>query len=127
MFHLLYFTFFFFNDTATTEIYTLSLHDALPIYRLAFNEAQSFSCAGIQKNDIVQLMTTMDRRFMAGLAYFLGIRKLGAAIIRTGAGIPALQWESILNNKPTYLIAVPSFLLKMIDYEIGRASCRERG
>src|SRR2546422_3171710 len=28
------FFFFFFNDTATTEIYTLSLHDALPIYRL---------------------------------------------------------------------------------------------
>src|SRR5258707_2246281 len=27
-------SFFFFNDTATTEIYTLSLHDALPIYRL---------------------------------------------------------------------------------------------
>src|SRR3712207_7830344 len=28
--------FFFFNDTATTEIYTLSLHDALPIYVLLF-------------------------------------------------------------------------------------------
>src|SRR5437763_6644912 len=28
---LLFFHFFFFNDTATTEIYTLSLHDALPI------------------------------------------------------------------------------------------------
>src|SRR3712207_8559958 len=28
------FFFFFFNDTATTEIYTLSLHDALPIYTL---------------------------------------------------------------------------------------------
>src|SRR5258708_38272643 len=27
-------SFFFFNDTATTEIYTLSLHDALPIYHL---------------------------------------------------------------------------------------------
>src|SRR2546429_1648356 len=27
--------FFFFNDTATTEIYTLSLHDALPIYHVA--------------------------------------------------------------------------------------------
>src|SRR2546428_3472926 len=27
--------FFFFNDTATTEIYTLSLHDALPIFRFA--------------------------------------------------------------------------------------------
>src|SRR3989442_11490248 len=30
--HLGSFLFFFFNDTATTEIYTLSLHDALPIY-----------------------------------------------------------------------------------------------
>src|SRR5258707_5474171 len=34
-FRLLFFFFFFFNDTATTEIYTLSLHDALPIsYRM---------------------------------------------------------------------------------------------
>src|SRR2546430_620640 len=30
--HPRYHLFFFFNDTATTEIYTLSLHDALPIY-----------------------------------------------------------------------------------------------
>src|SRR2546426_7433727 len=30
-----FFFFFFFNDTATTEIYTLSLHDALPISRMA--------------------------------------------------------------------------------------------
>src|SRR6266511_6481865 len=29
----IFFFFFFFNDPATTEIYTLSLHDALPIYR----------------------------------------------------------------------------------------------
>src|SRR5208337_5652337 len=32
---IIYFFFFFFNDTATTEIYTLSLHDALPIFALA--------------------------------------------------------------------------------------------
>src|SRR2546422_7661486 len=32
MCHILFFSFFFFNDTATTEIYTLSLHDALPIF-----------------------------------------------------------------------------------------------
>src|SRR2546430_12331325 len=31
--------FFFFNDTATTEIYTLSLHDALPIYTNGLDEA----------------------------------------------------------------------------------------
>src|SRR5256886_16125567 len=32
---LFIFFFFFFNDTATTEIYTLSLHDALPIYKVS--------------------------------------------------------------------------------------------
>src|SRR5882762_10795869 len=32
------FSFFFFNDTATTEIYTLSLHDALPICGPAFDK-----------------------------------------------------------------------------------------
>src|SRR6266699_5951886 len=31
------FFFFFFNDTAPTEIYTLSLHDALPIFQCAFH------------------------------------------------------------------------------------------
>jgi phenylacetate-CoA ligase len=84
--------------------------------RLAYNEAISFACAGIKKGDVVQLMTTMDRRFMAGLAYFLGLRKLGAGVIRVGAGIPELQWDSILKYQPKYLIAVPSFLLKLIEY-----------
>jgi len=84
--------------------------------RLAYNEAISFACAGINSTDIIQLMTTIDRRFMAGLAYFLGVRKLGAGIIRVGNGIPELQWDSILKFKPTYIIAVPSFLLKLIEY-----------
>jgi len=84
--------------------------------RLAYNEMISFQCAGIQKGDLVQLMTTIDRRFMAGLAYFLGLRKLGAGVIRVGAGIPQLQWDSILKYNPKYLIGVPSFLLKLIEY-----------
>src|SRR5439155_20123621 len=39
-----FFSFFFFNDTATTEIYTLSLHDALPIFELVdiYGRARSF-------------------------------------------------------------------------------------
>ncbi|MBO0591072.1 AMP-binding protein [Cellulophaga sp. E16_2] len=84
--------------------------------RLAYNEAISFACAGVNKDDIIQLMTTIDRRFMAGLAYFLGARKLGAGIIRVGNGVPEMQWDSILKFKPTYIIAVPSFLLKLIEY-----------
>jgi len=84
--------------------------------RLAYNEAISFDCAGIKPGDVVQLMTTIDRRFMAGLAYFLGLRKMKVGVIRVGAGIPELQWDSISKYKPTYLITVPSFLLKMIEY-----------
>src|SRR2546429_6268225 len=52
--------FFFFNDTATTEIYTLSLHDALPIFRLlgddhsygvryVFGPQHSFSRPGVAR------------------------------------------------------------------------------
>lgn len=84
--------------------------------RLAYNEAISFACSGVTNEDVMQLMTTIDRRFMAGIAYFLGARQLGAGIIRVGAGIPELQWDSIIKFKPTYLITVPSFLLKLIDY-----------
>ena len=84
--------------------------------RLAYNEALSFACSGVRSSHVLQLMTTIDRRFMAGLAYFLGARKLGAGIVRVGAGVPELQWDSILKFKPDYLIAVPSFLLKLIDY-----------
>jgi phenylacetate-CoA ligase len=84
--------------------------------RLAYNEAISFACAGIKEGDVVQLMTTIDRKFMAGLAYFLGLRKLKVGVIRVGAGIPELQWDSILKYKPSYLITVPSFLLKLIEY-----------
>ncbi len=84
--------------------------------RLAYNEAISFACAGCTDDDIFQLTTTMDKRFMAGLAYFLGARRLGAGIVRVGAGIPQLQWDSIKRMNPTVLIAVPSFILKLVEY-----------
>src|SRR2546425_7473829 len=42
------FFFFFFNDTATTEIYTLSLHDALPIYFCEFYGREMLRLAGPQ-------------------------------------------------------------------------------
>src|SRR5256886_4849560 len=46
---ILIFFFFFFNDTATTEIYTLSLHDALPICRcVVVHEATRFSGYGAE-------------------------------------------------------------------------------
>jgi len=84
--------------------------------RLAYNEAISFTCADGHPGEIFQLMTTIDRRFMAGLAYFLGIRRMGASIVRVGNGIPELQWDTIHRLAPDTIVAVPSFILKVIEY-----------
>ena len=84
--------------------------------RLALNEYNSFLSAGATKDDLFQLMLTLDRQFMAGMAYYLGLRKLGAGAIRLGPGVPSLQWETIKRLKPTAIVAVPSFILKLIKY-----------
>ena len=84
--------------------------------RLAYNEEVSFACANTTKDDVYQLMVTLDRRFMAGMAYFSGLRKLGAGIIRVGPGNPELQFDTIERIKPTALVTVPSFLVKLIEY-----------
>ncbi|MNJ89060.1 Phenylacetate-coenzyme A ligase [compost metagenome] len=86
------------------------------LLRLAKNEKESFELTGAKAGDLFQLMTTIDKQFMAGLAYYLGVQELNAGMIRIGPGVPALQWNSILENKPTILIAVPSFLINLIDY-----------
>jgi phenylacetate-CoA ligase len=86
------------------------------IKRLARNEMDAMRLAGVKKGDVLQLTTTIDRQFMAGMAYYLGAQELEAGIIRVGPGVVELQWASILKYRPTYLIAVPSFLLALISY-----------
>jgi phenylacetate-CoA ligase len=84
--------------------------------RLSYNEYLSFTTAGCTSRDIMQLMTTLDRRFMAGLAYYMGARELGAGVVRVGNGIPELQWDTIRRIHPTFCMVVPSFLIKLIEY-----------
>src|SRR2546427_8309155 len=48
--------FFFFNDTATTEIYTLSLHDALPIY-----QRRHFGISARRSGALAHASTRADR------------------------------------------------------------------
>lgn len=86
------------------------------LLRLALNEENSLRLAGVTASDTVQLMTTMDKRFMAGLAYHMGARAIGAAMVRMGPGDAAGQWDAIARFKPTVLIAVPSFLLRMLEH-----------
>ena len=83
------------------------------IERLAYNEYISFSCANTTPDDIFQLMVTLDKRFMAGMAYFLGLRKLGAGIIRMGPGLQKLQFDSIERFSPSGIIGVLSFIPKL--------------
>ena len=86
------------------------------LQRLAYNEKKSFECAGLTPDSVVQLMTTLDKRFMAGMAYFLGLREMGAGVIRVGNGIPELQWDTIRRFHPDAIMCVPSFILKLIEY-----------
>jgi phenylacetate-CoA ligase len=78
--------------------------------RLGYNEYLSFRCVDLTAADKVVLAVTLDRCFMAGMAYFLGLRTLGASVIRVGASLPAMHLEIIQRLNPTAIVGVPSFL-----------------
>src|SRR3712207_8597742 len=69
--------FFFFNDTATTEIYTLSLHDALPILG---GMCQESICS--------KIMCSLSERM--ALRWSCAIRHLRNSLWRRGNAIPTL-------------------------------------
>jgi len=94
---------------------TIALTDN-DLNRLTDNEYNSFQCADGSAADTYQLMLTLDRQFMAGIAYYSGLRKLGAGIIRLGPGVPSMQLETIQRLQPTAIVAVPSFILKLIQF-----------
>ncbi|UXP30752.1 AMP-binding protein [Reichenbachiella agarivorans] len=88
--------------------------------RLALNECRSLDLCGITSDDIIQITTTLDKRFMAGMAYYLGATALGATVIRSGIGDPDFQWDNIKRFEPTVLIAVPSFAYKFGTYLLSK-------
>ena len=81
--------------------------------RLEYNEMKSFAACGITASDIVLLTCTIDRCFVAGLAYFLGTRALGAAAIRNGVNTPQSHTEIIARMNPTAIVGVPTFLRRL--------------
>ncbi len=85
------------------------------VQRLAANERLSFECAGLTAGDTVLVAVAMDRCFMAGLAYWLGLRELSCGIVRVGASSPTLVLEMIERVQPTAIVAVPSFLRVITD------------
>ena len=106
------------TSSSTGKSPTKMLQTKSDLYRLSYNEEVAFAMTGLQKKDIVFNSATLDRCFMAGLAYFLGGVKLGVCIVRGGGGNTAQTWESIKMTNATALVGVPSLLIKIADHAI---------
>src|SRR5256885_1146559 len=81
----MFFFFFFFNDTATTEIYTLSLHDALPISVLAPSEASLDALADTLAKARRPLLW-LGGGARHAVAAVQRLKALGFGIVSTGQG-----------------------------------------
>lgn len=100
-------------SSGTTGRSTTVMYTEADLQRLAYNEEISFAGCGMTSSDIVLLTCTLDRCFVAGLAYFYGVRSLGASAIRNGLSSLESHLEIIRRMKPTALVGVPAFLLKL--------------
>lgn len=81
--------------------------------RLAFNEALSFHSAGVTAKDRAQLLVSLDRLFIAGIAYYRGLSLLGANTCRVGVLPMEMQRYYLELLHPTVLVGVPSFIRKL--------------
>jgi phenylacetate-CoA ligase len=109
------------QTSGTTGTPVALLQTERDLRRLAYNEGSCFRAGGLTADDRVVIACALDRCFMAGLAYFEGVRSIGAMAIRAGAGSPSIVGEAILLHRPSAVIGVPSML-----WEAGR-SLQKRG
>jgi phenylacetate-CoA ligase len=106
-------------SSGTTGRPTRMMYSDADLDRLAYNEKAAMQRLGIGPGDVALLTCTMDRCFIAGLAYYAGIRAVGAAAVRNGVNTPQSHMEVIKRMDPTVLVGVPSFLLKLGQYMKG--------
>lgn len=76
--------------------------------RLGENERRGFSWLGAKAGDRFHIAVTLDNLFVAGLAYHLGLHRLGAAAIRVGAQPARRHLDLMKHLRPDGLVAVPS-------------------
>ena len=100
-------------SSGTTGRPTVMMYTENDLRRLAYNEEISFVSCGLSRDDVVLLTCTLDRCFIAGLAYFSGVRSLGAAAIRNGLNSVESHLEMMQRLRPTAIVGVPTFLLKL--------------
>ena len=92
------------------------VYTASDIDRLGYNDATGFRASGMKPDDKVLLTCTIDRCFIAGLAYYNGAVKLGAAAIRNGLNSVASHAAIIEMMKVDAIVGVPSFVAKLGEY-----------
>ena len=92
------------------------VYTASDLDRLAYNDACGYRAAGMRQGEKVLLTCTIDRCFIAGLAYYQGVVKFGAAAIRNGLNTLESHAEVISTLHPENIIGVPSFLAKLGQY-----------
>jgi len=85
---------------------------------LAYNERIGMATAGIHSGDRALLTCTIDRCFIAGLAYYLGLVALGANVIRNGLNTIESHAEILKSMQPEAIVGVPSFLAKLGAYAV---------
>jgi phenylacetate-CoA ligase len=101
------------STTGTTGEPVFIVLTKADLARLAQNEVYSFSCAGVTPEDTIHLAVTLDNLFMAGIAYYSGIVGLGASVYRVGMHNADRQILLLRQLKPTGIMTVPSFLLRL--------------
>jgi len=100
-------------SSGTTGLPTRIMYTEGDLDRLSYNEWLSFEACGVTADDTTLLTCTLDRCFIAGLAYYLGMRRVGAASIRNGHGTIESHLEVIRRMRPSFVVGVPSFLRRL--------------
>lgn len=96
--------------SGTTGLPVSMLQTRRDLERLGCNEELSFRSAGVGARDRVLIAAAVDRCFMAGLAYFLGVTRIGAMVIRGGSSSLPMLVELVRRQRPTVIVGVPSLL-----------------
>jgi phenylacetate-CoA ligase len=99
------------TGTTGEPIYVaMTRHD---LDRLGENERRGFSWLGAKPGDRFHVAITLDNLFVAGLAYHLGLHKVGAAALRVGAQPVRRHLDLMKQLRPDGIVAVPSLLLTL--------------
>ncbi len=102
------------STTGTTgdPVFVALTHNDLE--RLASNEERCFRYAGVEKGDVFHIAVTCDNLFIAGIAYYRGLVKLGASVVRVGHQNTIRHLDLIKKLKPTGIVAVPSLIAQKL-------------